>query len=144
MLFLLKRTVPTALGALLLLTALGLALRHARKDRATPLHFTPTLVLLGVAAVGVLVSDVLIHGALLLVFGDAYRKRHVALAGVFRGQTLPCGKSHPAAGATGSPRSANAVNIVSARRRGIGSFWRGRATAVYGAAAHTNLIRCRP
>ena len=101
--------------------------------------------LLGVGVCGiVLVSDGLIHGALLLVFGDAYRKRHVALAGVFRGQTLPCGKSHPAADAAGSPRSANSVNIVSALRRGIGSFWRGRATAVYGAAAHTNLVRCRP
>src|SRR5262249_10835784 len=51
---------------------------------------------------------------------------------------------HPAADAAGSPRSTNAVNIVSARRRGIGSFWRGRATAVYGAVAHTTLIRCRP
>ena len=101
--------------------------------------------LLGVGVCGiVLVSDGLIHGALLLVFGDAYRKRHVALAAVFRGQTLPCGKSHPAADAAGSPRSANSVNIVSALRRGIGSFWRGRATAVYGAAAHTNLVRCRP
>ena len=89
MLFLLKRTVPTALGALLILTALGWALRWWRGDQATPLHFAPEPVLLGVAVGGgVLVSDALIHGALLLVFGDAYRKRHVELAAVFRGQTL--------------------------------------------------------
>jgi membrane protease YdiL (CAAX protease family) len=90
MLFLLKRTVPTALGALLILTALGLALRHSHGDRATPLHFTPWLVLLGVGVCGiVLVSDALIHGTLLLAFGEAYRRRHVELAAVFRDQTLP-------------------------------------------------------
>jgi membrane protease YdiL (CAAX protease family) len=90
MFFLLKRTVHTALGALLLLTALGWALRQPRGDHATPLLFTPWLVLLGIGVCGVvLVSDVLIHGTLLFVFGDAYRKRLVELAAVFRGQTLP-------------------------------------------------------
>jgi hypothetical protein len=43
MLFLLKRTVPTALGALLLLTALGLALRQSRGDHATPLQGLPNV-----------------------------------------------------------------------------------------------------
>jgi membrane protease YdiL (CAAX protease family) len=89
MLFLLKRTALTALGALLILTALGLSLRQSRGDHTPPLHFTPGSVLLGVGVCGgVLVSDGLIHGTLLLLFGEAYRKRHVELAAVFRGQTL--------------------------------------------------------
>jgi membrane protease YdiL (CAAX protease family) len=90
MLFLFKRTVPAALGALLILTALGWALRQPRGDHATRLHITPESVLLGVGVCGaVLVSDVLIHSSLLFLFGDAYRKRHVELAAVFRGQTFP-------------------------------------------------------
>jgi membrane protease YdiL (CAAX protease family) len=88
-LFLLKRTVATALVGLLALVPLGVALRSRLPD-APPLHFIPGLVLLGVAVCGgVLASDGLIHGVLLLVFGEAYQKKHLELAAVFRGQSLP-------------------------------------------------------
>jgi membrane protease YdiL (CAAX protease family) len=89
MLFLLKRNVFTALAALLVLAALGLTLRHFLGGLATPLQFSLRLVLLGAGVcAGVLASDALIHGTLHLIFGDAYRNRHVELAAVFRGQTI--------------------------------------------------------
>ena len=90
MLFLLKRTVRGSLTGLLLLATFGFALRYLRGDEATPLHFHLRIILLGVAVCGgILLSDGLIHGALLLLFGDRYRKKHVELAAVFREQALP-------------------------------------------------------
>jgi membrane protease YdiL (CAAX protease family) len=89
MLFLLKRTVRGSLTGLLLLATFGFALRHLRGDDATPLHFDLRILLLGVAVCGgILLSDGLIHGGLLLLFGDRYRKKHVELAAVFREQTF--------------------------------------------------------
>ena len=89
MLFLLKKTVLTALAALLLLTALGLALRWLTGPDQPSLQFTPELVRLGLAVCGVvLVSDALIHGGLRLAFGEAYLRRYHELAGEFRGQSI--------------------------------------------------------
>jgi membrane protease YdiL (CAAX protease family) len=89
MLFLLKRDVFTSLAALLVLAAAGIVLRFSRGDAATPLHVNPWLPLLGVVVVlCVLVSDGVIHGSLLVLFGDAYRQRHHELAALFRGQSL--------------------------------------------------------
>jgi membrane protease YdiL (CAAX protease family) len=88
MLFLLKRTWLGGLIGLLVLTLLGLTARHFA-PHPLPLEFSLSDFGWGVAAVGlVLVSDGLIHGVLLLLFGDRYRQKHRELAGIFRGQTL--------------------------------------------------------
>jgi uncharacterized protein len=87
MLFLAKRTWPAALLGLLLLTPLGLALRHF--VGGPEITFTPSVVLLGVGVVGlVLVSDGIIHISLFLIIGHWYRRRHRELAALFRGQSL--------------------------------------------------------
>jgi membrane protease YdiL (CAAX protease family) len=88
MLFLLKRTCPAALAGLAVLAVLGLALR--------PLVPSPVLVdFSGVALLQglsvfwlVLVSDGLIHGALLLFWGAGYRARHRELVDLYEGQTF--------------------------------------------------------
>jgi membrane protease YdiL (CAAX protease family) len=87
MLFLLKRTWPTALAALVVLAAVGLGLRQFLPV-VPPIRATPTAFLLGFATVGgVLVSDALIHGLAWLIFRESYLRRYRELAGVFRGQT---------------------------------------------------------
>src|SRR5262245_13971914 len=87
MLFLVKRTWHDALTGLLLLALLGIALRSVVPD-PVPFGLSFETIRLGVVAVGlVLCSDGLIHGALLLLFGARYRRLHLELAAVFRGQT---------------------------------------------------------
>jgi hypothetical protein len=88
MLFLLKRSVAGGLGGLVVLTALGLLVRHLRSDDVPPLLLTLPNLRLGVlVCVGVLCSDGLIHGALSLFFGERYLRRYAELAGVFRDQS---------------------------------------------------------
>lgn len=88
MLFLLKRTVPGGLGLLVVLAALGLALHLSLWD-GPPIAFTPQHLAWGLLAVGgVLCSDALLHGAFLLLFGEPYRRCHLALAELFRGQSV--------------------------------------------------------
>jgi membrane protease YdiL (CAAX protease family) len=88
MLFLLKRTWYCALGGLVALTLLGLLLRLAAPN-PLPLEMTLDDCAWGVVAVGyVLVSDVAIHGLLILWRRDEYRRLHRELAGLFRGQTF--------------------------------------------------------
>ncbi len=87
MLFLLKRTWAGALAGLVILALLGFGARIAF-DLGPPLLFTWHNAFLGVLAVGVVLgSDGLIHGLGLLVVGEPYRRRHRALAEVFRGQS---------------------------------------------------------
>jgi membrane protease YdiL (CAAX protease family) len=89
MLFLLKRTNVGGLAGLVVLTLLAFLLRQFVPH---PLEITYSLEDLrdGVLVVGVvLVSDGTIHGLLLLAFGQAYRRRHLELAAVFRGQSFP-------------------------------------------------------
>ncbi len=88
MLFLLKRTAPGALAALVVLAGAGLLLRAALGVEQPSLEVTPGLVGMGVlACAAMLVSDGCLHGLLTLTLGDAYRRRHHELAEVFRGQT---------------------------------------------------------
>jgi membrane protease YdiL (CAAX protease family) len=87
MLFLLKRTWPTALAALAVLAAVGFGLRHFLSD-VSPIDPTPGAFLRGLAVVAaVLCSDSLIHGLCWLVFREPYLRRYRELASVFRGQT---------------------------------------------------------
>jgi membrane protease YdiL (CAAX protease family) len=87
MLFLLKRRWFPALLGLAVLGLIGFALRAFQSG--APVELTPYALMLGLAALGiVLCSDGAVHGILLLVWGDEYRRRHRALAGVFQGQTL--------------------------------------------------------
>src|SRR5262249_29651845 len=89
MLFLLKRTVMGGIAGLLVLTALGLGLRHLLGDSAPPLSFTVRTVCLGAAVCGVvLLSDALIHFILWRVCGEPYRRRYRELADVFRSQSV--------------------------------------------------------
>jgi membrane protease YdiL (CAAX protease family) len=68
--------------------ALGWALR-ALLGTGAAWGFSEQAVLLGAAVFAVvLASDVLIHGALCLLFGEPYRRRYRALAELFRGQSL--------------------------------------------------------
>jgi membrane protease YdiL (CAAX protease family) len=86
MLFLLKRTPLGALSGLAALALLGLGLRRLVPD---PPPFDPSLrtLSLGLVVFGlVLCSDGLIHGTLLLLAGERYRRRQRELAAVFRGQ----------------------------------------------------------
>jgi membrane protease YdiL (CAAX protease family) len=88
MLFVVKRTWIGGLAGLMLFAALGLCLRHVLPD-VPPVEPSWDNVLRGVAVVGgVLVSDVSLHGLLLLGFGEPYRRRHRELVEVFRGQGL--------------------------------------------------------
>jgi membrane protease YdiL (CAAX protease family) len=88
MLFLLKRTWAGGLVGLALLALLGLGLRHVL-GAVPPVDPSWPNVLRGAAVVGaVLASDVSLHGAFCLVFGEPYRRRHRELAAVFRGQSL--------------------------------------------------------
>jgi membrane protease YdiL (CAAX protease family) len=88
MLFLLKRTWYGASAGLVVLTLLGLLLRLVAPN-PLPLEVTLDDCAWGVVAVGyVLVSDVAIHGLLILWKRDEYRKLHRELAGLFRGQTF--------------------------------------------------------
>jgi membrane protease YdiL (CAAX protease family) len=89
MLFLLKRTWQGGLAGLILLTALGLMLRPLVPD-PLPLELSLADVGWGLVTVGlVLLSDGLIHGSLLLVFGDTHRRKHRELAALFLHQTWP-------------------------------------------------------
>jgi membrane protease YdiL (CAAX protease family) len=88
MLFLFKRTWPGGVAGLAFLGLLGLALRHLLPD-VPPIAPSWRNLLLGLVVLGiVLLSDVSLHGLLLLGFGEAYRQRHLELAAVFRGQGL--------------------------------------------------------
>src|SRR5437016_3521608 len=87
MLFLLKRTWRTGLIALIILTGLGLILRLLGGE-GPPLAMSPRTALFGVGVfVGVLGSDLLLHGLFQVTFGESYRKRYEGLAGLFRGQS---------------------------------------------------------
>jgi membrane protease YdiL (CAAX protease family) len=86
MLFLWKRRWPTAVAALVGLTAVGLTLRHLRPD-VPPFDLTGQTVLLGVAVFGVvLISDATLHGLFCVLFGAPYRRRHRELVLAFQGQ----------------------------------------------------------
>jgi membrane protease YdiL (CAAX protease family) len=88
MLFRLKRTWPAALAALVVLATSGWSLRLLF-GTGPALTLSSTMLLTGVVVFGaVLVSDVTIHGLLLLLFGDRYLFRHRELAAEFRGQSL--------------------------------------------------------
>lgn len=88
MLFRLKRTWPAALVALVVLAAVGWSLRLLF-DNGPALTLSVTMLLTGVVAfAAVLVSDVTIHGVLILLFGERYLSRHRELAAEFRGQSL--------------------------------------------------------
>jgi membrane protease YdiL (CAAX protease family) len=88
MLFLVKRTWPSALLALVLLTLLALALRPFL-PAVTPITLSVHNALIGVAVVVVvLVSDATLHGFFGLLFGERYKQRHRELAAVFRGQSF--------------------------------------------------------
>jgi hypothetical protein len=85
-LFLLKRTWPPALAALIVLAALGLGLRTLLSS-GPEFGFSLRGLLLGIAVVsGVLLSDAALHGLGCLLFGESYRRRHRALAAVFLDQ----------------------------------------------------------
>src|SRR5262245_1127994 len=87
MLFLAKRNVIGALAGLLVCVLLGVA-RRAMLPNPPPIEPSVKPVRLGVLVVSlVLCSDGLIHGALLLLFGEKYRRRHRELTDVFSGQT---------------------------------------------------------
>ena len=87
MLFLAKRTLKAALIGLLVLALFGACLRAVVSD-PVPIDLSLETVGLGALVVGlVLCSDGLIHGALLLLFGDKYRCLHLRLANVFSEQT---------------------------------------------------------
>ena len=94
MLFLLKRTVPSSLLALTVLTLVGLIFRHFIPT-PTPLSFSFDE--LGTAIVVltfVLSSDGVLHGSLWLGFGRSYLDRYHKLAAVFRHQSyaaMVCG-----------------------------------------------------
>jgi membrane protease YdiL (CAAX protease family) len=86
MLFLLKRTWLPALLAGVFLALVGLGLRPI-VPAPTPFDFSWPHVELGVVVWAcVLTSDAVIHGVLLFVFRDAYRRRHRELSGFFRDQ----------------------------------------------------------
>ncbi len=88
MLFLLKRTVPGALGGLLVLAALGLALRSYSGRPVPPLDFSPAAIGAGaLVCAAMLVSDGLVHATLCLLGGPWYLRRYAELAGLFRGQS---------------------------------------------------------
>jgi membrane protease YdiL (CAAX protease family) len=88
MLFLLKRTWPPALAALVALAALGIGVRMLRGS-GPELGLSLRGLLLGVAvAIGVLASDVGLHGLCCLLFGESYRRPHRALAAIYRDQQL--------------------------------------------------------
>jgi membrane protease YdiL (CAAX protease family) len=90
MLFLLKRTVGGGLTGLVGLAALGLLVRHLRGEGAPPIFFTLFNIQLGaLVCLGVLCSDGLVHGGLLLLFRRRYFRRYAELAAVFRGQSYP-------------------------------------------------------
>jgi membrane protease YdiL (CAAX protease family) len=87
MLFLLKKRFITAAAGLTVLTAVGLSLRAWLPGVLIAL--TPAAFGLGVLVfLAVLLSDGTIHGLLLLIWGKEYRRRHRALASLFRGQAF--------------------------------------------------------
>ena len=87
MLFILKRTWAGGLIGLAVLAVLGLGLRRLLGTGAGATPLPSALVLGGAAFAVILSSDVLLHGLLLLGFGEPYRRRYRDLAAVFRGQT---------------------------------------------------------
>src|SRR5262245_29564863 len=90
MLFLLKRTAPASLLALLVLGAIGLLVRHFVPGPLPALTLTAEAVWTGLVVVGiVLASDGLLHGLLKLLFRERYRTRYHELASVFRAQSTP-------------------------------------------------------
>jgi hypothetical protein len=94
MLFLLKRTVPSSLLALAVLTTVGLMLRHF-SPTPTPLTFSWDQLGTAIAILAlVLGSDGFLHGSLWLGFGRRYLDRYHELAAVFRQQSygaMVCG-----------------------------------------------------
>jgi membrane protease YdiL (CAAX protease family) len=89
MFFLLKRNVRIGFAALLVLSVIGIGLRHFLGDRVPPLSLTTTAVMTGGAVCGIiLLSDGLIHGSLSILWGDPYRRRYRDLAAIFREQTF--------------------------------------------------------
>src|SRR5262245_4797649 len=87
MLFLLKRTGPTAAAALTVLLPLGLVLRRFLPD-PPPVTLSLQTLLTGTITCGlVLFSDGVIHGTLLLTFRNHYWRKYWELVEVFRGQT---------------------------------------------------------
>lgn len=88
MLFLVKRHWLSGLMTLLTFTALGLSLRALLPD-VPPLTVSGRTVAIGLGVFAMLAcSDMLIHGLLLVLFGERYRQRYLALAHTFREQTL--------------------------------------------------------
>jgi membrane protease YdiL (CAAX protease family) len=88
MLFLLKRRWPQALLGWAVLALLGFGLRSLLGG-VPAITYSLTTLLLGVTAFSVVVvSDVLLHGTFIAVFGTPYRQRHREMAELFRGQSV--------------------------------------------------------
>jgi len=93
MLFLLKTHWSTAYLGLAVLTLLGIPLRFAGfygawAEGAT-LELTSKALLLGIGVAAIIgLSDGLLHGLSLLLFGPAYRRRFQQLAGLFHEQNF--------------------------------------------------------
>jgi hypothetical protein len=89
MLFLLKRTVAGGFAGLFVLSALGFGLRFFLGDRVPPLTPSMSGALTGCIVVSVvLLSDGVLHGTLLLTWGEPYRRGYRELASVFRQQSF--------------------------------------------------------
>jgi membrane protease YdiL (CAAX protease family) len=89
MLFLLKRTVPGSLLALLVLGLLGLGVRQVAPGPLPALAFTSEAACTGLIVVGVVLSsDGVMHGLLALIFRRRYLERYGELAGTFRTQSV--------------------------------------------------------
>jgi membrane protease YdiL (CAAX protease family) len=128
MFFLLKRTVAGGLAGLVALALLGVGLRRLVPD-VPSLNLTSAALLTGLAVCGgVLVGDGLVHGALLLLFGEAYRSRYRELAALFRGQSI-------AALLTGGLMAGLGEELVF-RGCGLGPVYLLAMAVVFGAAHH--------
>ena len=89
MLFLVKRTWPPALMALVVLALVALSVRQFL-PAVTPMTLSLGNIAYGVAVVAmVLVSDATLHEVFCLLFGERYKRRHRELAAVFWGQSFP-------------------------------------------------------
>ena len=87
MLFLLNRTWIGAMAGLVVLALVGVGLRLLMPEPPA-VDLSGRTAALGLAVFGlVLCSDGIIHGLLLLLGGDRYRRLHAELAETFRGQT---------------------------------------------------------
>ena len=128
MLFLLKRTWPGGLVGLAGLALLGLGLRRLVPE-PPPLRLAPRTAALGLAVFAlVLCSDGLLHGLLLLLGGERYRRLHLKLAEVFRGQTV-------VALATGAAMAGVGEELVF-RGLGSGPVYLGASAVVFGLLHH--------